>query len=617
MSDSLTVSFLGALQASLSVLLTIGVGVLASQFNILNQGTTKEISTLCIWAIAYALLSMLLGIILTRLLKLPSWLTPAMSFNNTTSLPLLLIQALDSTSILKSLLMSDSDTTSDALNRAKSYFLVCAIVSNSMTFSLGPRLLDNEEAPDTDQREGKNQPQAEDSPNGRHEESQDGPANGHANGEATENTSLLPNYIVRRGAEAQEIGYRKGKDVWDRLNPRTRSFLDLLYGFLNAPLIGAVIGAIIGLAPPLHKAFFNEPQQGGVFKAWLTSSIQNVGEIFAALQVVVVGVKLSKCLRKMKRGEQSGSIPWLPSTIVLLMRFVIWPCISISVIYLLATRTRVLPYDPILFFAMMLMPTGPPAMALSSLSDCNDSSDEEKMAISKFLIVAYMRVDEIDQTQISSAVTVSFAFTSGQMLKGCHVGTPVPPPKITEFANPSSIDKQNALWSTSSCTSPPSAVKSPNTPSPFSSSTPKPLVATFTCSLISNLFLPLWFYQSHNLAQNPTIQEILTHHPDDIRILAFAFSLGGAYQLAAFAQLYKYRTGGALPLEMTISDCGSGRMTHSVTADVIAALAFLYSPIPLRVKTVLRFIVKLLTTLYLVFLTLIGLGAWEKRRMDM
>ncbi|KAI4256898.1 MAG: hypothetical protein LQ352_001898 [Teloschistes flavicans] len=412
MSNSLTVSFLGALQASLSVLLTIGVGVLASQFNILNQGTTKELSTLCvriflpcllitnlgsnltaesgIWSIAYTSLSMLVGVVLNRLLKLPSWLTPAMSFNNTTSLPLLLISALHSTGILKSLLMSDTDTTADALNRAKSYFLVCAIVSNSMTFSLGPRLLDHEEAPDRDQLEGKSQPQAEDSQGGDHEESQGTQANGHANDEATEDTSLLPNYVVRQAAEAQEYGYRKGKSGWDRLSPRTQSFLDLLYGFLNAPLIGAVIGATIGLAPPLHRAFFDEPQQGGIFKAWLTSCIQNVGEIFAALQVVVVGVKLSKCLRKMKRGEESGSISWLPSTIVLLVRFVVWPCISISVIYLLAIRTNVLPYDPILFFAMMLMPTGPPAMVISSLAECNDSSEEEKMSISKFLIIAYM-----------------------------------------------------------------------------------------------------------------------------------------------------------------------------------------------------------------------------------
>ncbi|KAL9593312.1 MAG: hypothetical protein Q9179_005958, partial [Wetmoreana sp. 5 TL-2023] len=365
MSDNLTVSFVGALQASVSVVLTIGVGI---------------------WALVYTLLSMLLGSILTRLLKLPSWLTPAMSFNNTTSLPLLLIQSLDSTGILNNLLISDADTTPDALNRAKSYFLVCAIVSNSMTFSLGPRLLDHEEAPDPDQLEGKNQPQLEDSSFNGQPGSQDEQTNGHANGEPTENTSLLPEYVVRRGAEAGETSYRKAKSVWGRLSPRTRSFLDLMYGFLNAPLIGAVIGAIIGLVPPLHKAFFDEPQQGGVFKAWLTSCIQNVGNLFAALQVVVVGVKLSKCLRKMKRGEHSGSIPWLPCVIVLLMRFVIWPCISISVIYLLAIRTNVLPYDPILFFAMMMMPTGPPAMAISSLADTNDSTDEEKMAISKFLI---------------------------------------------------------------------------------------------------------------------------------------------------------------------------------------------------------------------------------------
>lgn len=332
---------------------------------------------------------MIVGVVLTRLLKFPSWLTPAMSFNNTTSLPLLLIQALDSTGILNSLLMSDTDTAADALNRAKSYFLVCAIVSNSMTFSLGPRLLDHEEAPDRDGREGKDQPQAEDSQHRNNEDSEATHANGHTNEEATENTSLLPNYIVRHAATAQEYSYQKGKSRWDRLSPRTKSFLDILYGFLNAPLIGAVIGATIGLAPPLHRAFFDEPQHGGIFRAWLTSCIKNVGEIFAALQVIVVGVKLSKCLRKMKRGEDSGSIPWLPATIVLLVRFIIWPCISIAVIYLLAIRTHVLPYDPILFFAMMLMPTGPPAMVISSLAECNDASEREKMSISKFLIVSW------------------------------------------------------------------------------------------------------------------------------------------------------------------------------------------------------------------------------------
>ncbi|KAL8948422.1 MAG: hypothetical protein Q9222_005388 [Ikaeria aurantiellina] len=441
MSGSLTVSFLGALQASVSVLLTIGVGVAASQFNVLNQGTTKELSTLCVriflpcllisnlgsnlslesgiryapilvWSLAYTLISMLLGVILTKMLKLPSWVTPALSFNNTTSLPLLLIQSLSSTGILKSLLMSEDDTTDAALNRAKSYFLVCAIVSNSLTFSLGPRLLDHEEAPDPDQSEGKGQPRDEDPHKVSNQGEGDDQADGQANSEATENTSLLPEYVVSHGGQAKKGAYNRGKSVWDRLGPRARSTIDLLYAFLNAPLIGAITGAVIGLTPPLHKAFFDEPQQGGIFKAWLTSCIQNVGNIFAALQVVVVGVKLSKCLRKMKRGEASGRVPWLPSTIVLLMRFVIWPCISISVIYVLAVRTTVLPYDPILFFTMMLMPTGPSAMAISSVSECDDASDEDKMAISKFLIIAYMVSPVLCFTVVGSLKASEAALTS-------------------------------------------------------------------------------------------------------------------------------------------------------------------------------------------------------------
>ncbi|KAL9627234.1 MAG: hypothetical protein Q9204_006714 [Flavoplaca sp. TL-2023a] len=333
---------------------------------------------------------MLLGAILTKLLILPAWVTPALSFNNTTSLPLLLVQSLASTGILESLLISDTDTTSAALDRAKSYFLVGAIVSNSLTFSLGPRLLDHEDAPDPDQGEVKNQQQATNPPDSTQREEQDGQTAGYTDREATEDTSLLPEYVVRRGAEAGEHGYHKGKRVWDKLGPKSRSVLDLLYAFLNAPLLGAVIGAVIGLTPPLQQAFFNDSQHGGFFKAWLTSCIKNVGNIFAALQVIVVGVKLSNSLRKMKRGEHSGTIQWQPSTIVLLVRFVIWPVISISAIYLLATHTNVLPHDPVLLFALMLMPAGPSAMSISSLTDLNESKTEEKMAVAKFLIIAYV-----------------------------------------------------------------------------------------------------------------------------------------------------------------------------------------------------------------------------------
>lgn len=40
-----------------------------------------------------------------------------------------------------------------------------------------------------------------------------------------------------------------------------------------------------------------------------------------------------------------------------------------------------------LWFCLMLMPTGPPAMKLTALADVNGSKEAEKMAIAKFLTV--------------------------------------------------------------------------------------------------------------------------------------------------------------------------------------------------------------------------------------
>lgn len=292
---------------------------------------------LAVWSLIYTLTSMLLGYVTTRFFKLPSWTTPAICFNNTTSLPLLLVQSLDATGILTKLFMSDSDTSSEAVKRAKSYFLVCAIVGNSLTFALGPKLLDGEEGPD--QKEEEEEVDEADAADGgvegtedveqgrlRPTEQQNGSA-GHDDEDVTvnEETSLLPDPLVRRGQDTGRQAYDQGKKYWDKLPSWAQTFLDFMYSFLNAPLIGAVIGGIIGLTPPLHRAFFNEQQEGGFFKAWLTSSIENIGSLFAALQVVVVGVKLSTSMRKMKRGEDSGKVPWVPMVFVLAVRFIMWP----------------------------------------------------------------------------------------------------------------------------------------------------------------------------------------------------------------------------------------------------------------------------------------------------
>lgn len=54
-------SFLGALQASLSVLLTIFYGVVATQFKLINDSTAKDISKLCVRLFLPALLIFNIG----------------------------------------------------------------------------------------------------------------------------------------------------------------------------------------------------------------------------------------------------------------------------------------------------------------------------------------------------------------------------------------------------------------------------------------------------------------------------------------------------------------------------------------------------------------------------
>lgn len=48
MADGIVQPFLGALQAAASVLLTIGFGVAASQYNLLSQEAAKNVSRFCV-----------------------------------------------------------------------------------------------------------------------------------------------------------------------------------------------------------------------------------------------------------------------------------------------------------------------------------------------------------------------------------------------------------------------------------------------------------------------------------------------------------------------------------------------------------------------------------------
>jgi predicted permease len=394
-------SFVAAIQASLSVLLVIFYGGLAAKFKLLDSASGRSISKICvkfflpallltkigselhagsvdryfailIWAFVCHIVSFLIGIAAHLLFGFPDWITAAIMFNNTTSYPLLLIQSLDQTGILSALIVSD-ETSTQAIERAKSYFLVFSTISSCLTFAVGPRLIDSEHAPDpTDDKDGEDRSDFE---------------NGDRDSEASnEQTSLLPPVAQRLRQGSVQVSFfptnlrnnsfveydRRpsvvSKKQWLEYHPRTRWWLLFFYDFLNAPLLGAVLGAIIGLIPALHRAFFNDTYEGGIFNAWLTSSLKNIGGLFVPLPVVVAGVSLYTSMMTAKTSQSEASkTPWLTTVFVLVIRFVVWPVLSIAVIYLFAIKTELLGDDPMLWFALMLMPTGPPAMKLVSL----------------------------------------------------------------------------------------------------------------------------------------------------------------------------------------------------------------------------------------------------------
>lgn len=273
------------------------------------------------------------------------------------------------------------EKSSEAIERAKSYFLIFATIGDCLTFAVGPRLIDNEHAPDpVDDSVRQDEEHRREHEEERLLES----------GEPlpSEETSLIPDNLRAAEDRAEHKARYFSKTKWNQLPASLRAFLSFLGDFFNAPLIGATIGALIGLISPLHRVFFNETFDGGWLTSWLTASLKNIGQLFVTLQVVVAGVTLSSSLRKMKRGEEGGSVPWLPATLVLIFRFVLWPASAILLVWALASKTSILGDDPILWFAMCLMPCGPTAMKLIPMVDVSEGADEERMSIAKLLTVS-------------------------------------------------------------------------------------------------------------------------------------------------------------------------------------------------------------------------------------
>ena len=132
--------------------------------------------------------------------------------------------------------MGSNDDVSSAVTRAKSYFLVNAMIADSLTFGLGPRLLESSHTEDApDKKEG--QEDDDDSPEAerRNEEEDEEQAR------ETEETSLLPNKAVRKSVLSERKIARLAQRGYHKLPAWMQSALAGAWSFVSPPLILSLI----------------------------------------------------------------------------------------------------------------------------------------------------------------------------------------------------------------------------------------------------------------------------------------------------------------------------------------------------------------------------------------
>ena len=95
--------------------------------------------------------------------------------------------------------------------------------------------------------------------------------------------------------------------------------------YADVAILAALGGAVLGLAPPLHRAFFNPAERGGTLNAWLTTSVKNIGELFTTFQIFVVGCTLGISWERIKASSDSGKVPTRAILLIFCLRLVIWP----------------------------------------------------------------------------------------------------------------------------------------------------------------------------------------------------------------------------------------------------------------------------------------------------
>ncbi|KAJ7780572.1 hypothetical protein DFH07DRAFT_1022329 [Mycena maculata] len=323
----------------LPALLFTEIGPLATLGNLKSYWPIIPLSV-CFQLIA---LTVALG---SRFLGMPPHYVPMFVFNNVTSLPLLLISALAATGGLDPL-VTPGKTLDSVLKTGRVYILINALVGNLTRFALGPYLMKARPSKSWF-RSYRDDPSVNPLPEIGHgdialpdDEEPPRPSIGHG---------ILSGFIATK---------------------------DWIVGAINPPLMGGILAILFGIIPFFHTELF-----GSGILSPISDSINNVGKLFSALQMLVLGAHLYS-----KKGSETRPflLIWLFT-----YRFVIAPAISISVVYgIRTTWPNFLDNDPMLDFVIAMSNVGPPALTLAAVATMADLSDEIEGEVSRILTWAY------------------------------------------------------------------------------------------------------------------------------------------------------------------------------------------------------------------------------------
>lgn len=257
------------------------------------------------------------------------------------------------------LLWGPDDTVTAAVRRGRTYILVLSnttlltlqinsLVANIMRFSLGPAML----KPQPDRDVGRDIIPTYQVPD--------------------ETTSLLarPQPRIRVVDAIKSIPFKIFKTVKSVWNP---------------PLTGALLAVLIGLIPPVKREFYHEE---GFFYGTITTSLTNIGELFTALMLFILGANLQI------KSQGGSSTPILVLVYIYFMRFILMPLIAITVVWKVSdwgwlddNAHEGLGGDPMMKFIMCLIPSGPSAIVLANIADL---AGVEQGAVGKLLILSYV-----------------------------------------------------------------------------------------------------------------------------------------------------------------------------------------------------------------------------------